>query len=400
MLRADDVLSHRQSLRGGGGDDVGQGRVDEHLVVVHRLGSVVHAALKLERQALLPRPRRDVVKVLAVAKDVQLERVRHPGLAGVVLLDAPQELVESLAPHHLAQEVAPLAENLGGGPDLLGLGGGRRLTLASALLGPAPVALGPERPDHVVHGASHGGGRGRVRVVLRRRRRGGGESLAPANLQEHGRHAVYVHSLGPRKVLDGVGELDDLVAVRPADPRVDEPHRRLLDGAVLLQTRVLEVVCVDDADDVPELVAPSAAGVVPVEVLGFLEHRHVVLPVAYVLGHVPDGDDAVLIRGVPPRVKVELHLWLKPAPLLHPLLDVLSLLLGGVEYHVRVHHLLLRGREPRHHERHLVETAPREIRGSKQRVNRRAGHPRQRRGGDDGHRPTRVPEAAVGPVLC
>ena len=69
--------------------------------------------------------------------------------------------------------------------------------------------------------------------------------------------------------------LHHLVAVDAADDLVDDGHSARLGGAALLALRVVQVVGVDDAHHVLELVRPAPPVVVPVQVLRLLQHRHV-----------------------------------------------------------------------------------------------------------------------------
>ena len=66
-----------------------------------------------------------------------------------------------------------------------------------------------------------------------------------------------------------------LVAVHAADELVHDGQGLGLGLAVLLAQRVVQVVGVDHAHDVPELVGPPPPMVVPVQVLRLLQHRHV-----------------------------------------------------------------------------------------------------------------------------
>lgn len=68
-----------------------------------------------------------------------------------------------------------------------------------------------------------------------------------------------------------------LVAVHAADNLVDDCEGLGLEGAALFALRIVQVVGVDDAHHVPELVCPAAPVVVPVQVLWLLQHCHVSL---------------------------------------------------------------------------------------------------------------------------
>lgn len=65
-----------------------------------------------------------------------------------------------------------------------------------------------------------------------------------------------------------------------------------LESAVLLPLDVLQVIRVDDADDVVELVRPALPMVVPVEVLRLLQDRDVSFLGRDELRGVPGGEDA------------------------------------------------------------------------------------------------------------
>ena len=65
------------------------------------------------------------------------------------------------------------------------------------------------------------------------------------------------------------------MAVNACDPVVDVLDEEGLEGAVFFSLDVLEVVGMDDADDVVELVRPALAMVVPIEVLWFFQNCYI-----------------------------------------------------------------------------------------------------------------------------
>ena len=89
------------------------------------------------------------------------------------------------------------------------------------------------------------------------------------------RRGNSVNKLGDlsRHGLHGTRQLDDLVAVRAANPAIDLLEHVGLPVSILLAPRIVEVVGVNHTHDVVELVGPARAVVVPVEVLRLLERR-------------------------------------------------------------------------------------------------------------------------------
>jgi hypothetical protein len=67
------------------------------------------------------------------------------------------------------------------------------------------------------------------------------------------------------------------VAVHATDHLVDDSEGLGFEGAPLLALRVVQVVGVDDAHHVLELVRPAPAMVVPIQVLRLLQDRHISL---------------------------------------------------------------------------------------------------------------------------
>mmetsp|Transcript_11283 Transcript_11283/g.37110 ORF Transcript_11283/g.37110 Transcript_11283/m.37110 type:complete len:600 (-) Transcript_11283:1084-2883(-) len=346
VLRHNDKLAHGERFGGGGGHDVGEGRVDEDFVCLERRVGVVGAAVEFEREAEVLRLAFHLREVVPVSVHVEAEL----RLAlGVVLLHEIQELGVAFAPNHLAQKVDAFAEH---GWSLLR----RELRLTLRL---------------------------RLRLLLLPLCAPLGEFLPDA--EEARADAMDVADLGAWEILHGARELHHLVAVRAADELVDEAQRLLLGVAVFLPLDVLEVIGVDDADDVVELGGPARAVVVPVEVFRLLEHRYVRFALGNEARDVPNRENGPFVDRVASGVKRELDVRLEPDavrnPAAHP-----RLLLGGLaEHRLRVHQLLVRRREPRHHQRHRTLAVVREVGGAQERVHARARHPRQRRRGDDAH---------------
>jgi hypothetical protein len=79
----------------------------------------------------------------------------------------------------------------------------------------------------------------------------------------------------PGEPLDGIRELDDLVAVGSTNPAIHETQDGRLDGPVGLPAGVIEVVGVQDANDVVEFVRPPRAVMVPCQVLWLLQYRDI-----------------------------------------------------------------------------------------------------------------------------
>mmetsp|Transcript_35581 Transcript_35581/g.87525 ORF Transcript_35581/g.87525 Transcript_35581/m.87525 type:complete len:278 (+) Transcript_35581:54-887(+) len=205
------------------------------------------------------------------------------------------------------------------------------------------------------------------------------------HLDEVRRDAVHVDGDGPREILDRVRQFDDLVTVHARHGVVHVPQQSLLALAVLFSSRVLQVVCVDDAHHVPELVAPAHAVVEPRQVLRLLQNCHVRLLLGHALSDVAHGHDATLVDGVPPRVEVNVKCGLEINTPHQPLADVRPLLLRVVEYGVRVHQLLVARRQPGNHQRDPAPVAAmRQVCRAEERVDRGARHPREARRRHDG----------------
>lgn len=83
---------------------------------------------------------------------------------------------------------------------------------------------------------------------------------------------------GAGQLLQRVGKLDDAVAIRTAHEYVDELDDPHILG--LIELCVPNVVCVHDAKDELETSAPVVSAVVPVQVLGLLEHAKVTHAIA------------------------------------------------------------------------------------------------------------------------
>mmetsp|Transcript_12633 Transcript_12633/g.23976 ORF Transcript_12633/g.23976 Transcript_12633/m.23976 type:complete len:289 (-) Transcript_12633:143-1009(-) len=205
-------FAHRQRLRGGGGHHVREGGVDEAAVRAQVRVQMVLRAAEARVQLVPLRLGLYGCQVRPGSENVQVELLR---LVLVVVVGQVQQLVEALAPHGFADEVRSLGE--GAAPPARGQVSNLEKTLA-----------------HAVHKASH---------LLWQR-------------------------------LDGVAELDHLVAVQRHHQLVDvleEP--RVQFPAVL--PGVLHVVGVRDSHHVRKGVRPQAPRVEPVEVLRLLQHRHV-----------------------------------------------------------------------------------------------------------------------------
>mmetsp|Transcript_22945 Transcript_22945/g.57014 ORF Transcript_22945/g.57014 Transcript_22945/m.57014 type:complete len:245 (-) Transcript_22945:383-1117(-) len=244
MLGANHKLAHGKGFGAGGGDDVAGAGVDEDLVVMDGLVGVVASAVELELELPALGFGLDGVEVRAVAKDVDRDR-------SALLGHQVDELRVALAPHGLADEVALLGE-LKRGLGLLCTG--RRRRRRGRRGGRDEATRGVDHADR--------GGRGVGRELC---------DLA-ADLEKDGADAVHEARLAAREALDGVRELDDLVDAGGADnPLVDVAEELLADLAALLAAAdVIEIVRVDHANCVVELIGEAAAVVVPVEVLGFL----------------------------------------------------------------------------------------------------------------------------------
>lgn len=73
------------------------------------------------------------------------------------------------------------------------------------------------------------------------------------------------------------------MAVHAADDLVDDRHGLGLGSTPFLALRVVQVVGMDDAHHMLELVRPAPTVVIPIQVLGLLQHRHIRLHRADVL---------------------------------------------------------------------------------------------------------------------
>ena len=116
--------------------------------------------------------------------------------------------------------------------------------------------------------------------------------LILSHLEERWRDAMHKHRVLSRQMLDCIRELDDLVAMYPTHPLIDVLEHQLLELPPLLPPSVIEVVCVHDPNHMCELVGPPPAMMVPVEVLGLLQHCHVSFVVWDDVGDVAHWEDA------------------------------------------------------------------------------------------------------------
>ena len=151
------------------------------------------------------------------------------------------------------------------------------------------------------------------------------------------------------------------MAVHSRDGGVDPSKELLLFLAILLSSRVFQIVCVDDSHDVPELVRPARAMVKPRQMLRLLQHRHIRLFLGDALGDVAHGDDASLVDGVPAGIKVNIESRLEIDSPGEPASDVRLLLFGGFERRVRVHQLLIARSKPRDEQRDTDLASPTEL---------------------------------------
>mmetsp|Transcript_5079 Transcript_5079/g.18999 ORF Transcript_5079/g.18999 Transcript_5079/m.18999 type:complete len:208 (-) Transcript_5079:471-1094(-) len=206
MASADYEFSHRKRLCRGGRNDVRQRGVDEEFVSLRDFPRVVRASVESERQFLSRRGFNHILEIVAVAKDVKSQLILRRGRF-VVFRDALQEFQVALRPNHLPNEVPSLCET--------------------------------------------------TRLDVRRFR-----NLSP-DADEMWRHAVNVDGYRSRKVLNSSGEFNYLVAVHSRDSSVDASKELLFFLAILLSSRVFQVVRMDDSHDVPELVRPAHAMVKP-----------------------------------------------------------------------------------------------------------------------------------------
>mmetsp|Transcript_11746 Transcript_11746/g.34604 ORF Transcript_11746/g.34604 Transcript_11746/m.34604 type:complete len:249 (-) Transcript_11746:464-1210(-) len=201
---------------------------------------------------------------------------------------------------------------------------------------------------------------------------------------------MHVANHRARKGLDRARQLDDPVAVRSAHPLV-EPLEHSGGGCAGVHLRVVEVVCVHHSNHQLEAVPPVGARVVPVEVLRLLEDGDVPLLGRHQsrevdLAALDDAaDPRLVVCGVP--AYAQRRRWLDVCPVREPPPRVRLLLRRLVEGEAaREEQQLVLLWQPRHVERHRVALG-REVGGPQERVDRRAGHPRQRRRGQDSQPP-------------
>ena len=71
--------------------------------------------------------------------------------------------------------------------------------------------------------------------------------------------------------------MSHLVAVYPADPGVEGFQELLLEVALLLPPRIVQIVGMNDANHMVKLVSPALAMVIPIQMLWFLKHSHISL---------------------------------------------------------------------------------------------------------------------------
>eukprot|EP00982_Pelagococcus_subviridis_P009921 30957-Pelagococcus_subviridis.AAC.27 len=182
------------------------------------------------------------------------------------------------------------------------------------------------------------------------------------------------------------------MTVRSSHGAIHAPEQGLFAFAIFFTTRVFEVVRVDDADDVPELIRPTHAVVEPCQMFRLLQYRHVRVFVRHALGDIPHGNDATLVDRVPAGVKANIKRRVEVHPSREPSPDVFLLLLRVFEYRVRVHELLVTERQPRNHERDAARRLPAvsQVGCSEQRVNAGSSHPGQAGGRDDAEMPARL----------
>ena len=190
---------------------------------------------------------------------------------------------------------------------------------------------------------------------------------------------------GARKFLQAVGELDRAVAVRARAERVDRADDEDVLG--LVQLGVRDVVRVHHADDELEPPPPVAAAVVPVQVLGLLQHAEVArrVGVARPLRRVAEREHRAAHDVVPRRVEAHLERRVRAVARRQPLAHVRLLLRRRRKGALPREDVRLLGRvDPRHAERHRVAGVG-DVRRAQQRVHRRPRLPRQRRRRDDRH---------------
>eukprot|EP00962_Isochrysis_galbana_P002971 scaffold830_cov112-Isochrysis_galbana.AAC.3 len=157
-----------------------------------------------------------------------------------------------------------------------------------------------------------------------------------------------------RQRLDGVGQLDDLVAVSAAHPHVQPlQHGRMRRAEVHLG--VVYVVRVHDAHNQLESVAPIRTRVVPVQVLGLLQHADVALRLRKHAGDVAQRQDGAPVQVIARGVEAQLEVGLDASPLVQPHADVSLLILGRGEAQLAwENERLLLGMHPRYGERHAL----------------------------------------------
>mmetsp|Transcript_21670 Transcript_21670/g.60128 ORF Transcript_21670/g.60128 Transcript_21670/m.60128 type:complete len:309 (-) Transcript_21670:1513-2439(-) len=250
--------------------------------------------------------------------------------APLMLVQAVQQLGVALGPQHLAQEVHPLLEGL--------------LPLASSL------CLGLPHPQE---------GRG---------------------------HAMDEHGVLAGQRLHSIAELDDLVTVHAAHPRVDVLEQHLLHVAVVLAPGVVQVVGVHHAHHMVEFVGPTRAMVVPVQVLRLLQYCHIGLMVGDDGRDVAHWQDAPLLCCIAPWVEGDLEVAVQTGAFLGPLPHKALLLLRALKLHAAWEHAaLVSGGKPRQDQCDLAVAFRGQVCSTQQGIHSCARQPGQGGSRNNGH---------------